>query len=95
MVQTSQSCGNLFIPYIYRTMSKQNIELSKQIHTVYFPIHKEGAKSNMNNYRPISVISIIAKAIEKHVQSQFYSYLQQSDILTNSQHPYIQLSPLS
>ena len=50
------------------------------------PIYKEGVKSNMNNYRPISVISIIAKAMEKLVHSQFYSYLQQSDILTNSQH---------
>ena len=40
----------------------------------------------MNNYRPISVNSIIAKAMEKLVHSQFYSYLQQSDILTNSQH---------
>ena len=50
------------------------------------PIYKEGVKSNMNNYRPISVIPIIAKAMEKLVHSQFYSYLQQSDILTNSQH---------
>ena len=50
------------------------------------PIYKEGVKSNMNNYRPISVISIIAKAMEKLVHSQFYSYLQQSDILTNFQH---------
>ena len=29
------------------------------------PIHKDGDKSDMNNYRPISVISIIAKIMEK------------------------------
>ena len=49
-------------------MSKQNTELSKQIYAVYFfyfPSHKEGAKSNMNNYGPISVILIIAKAMEE------------------------------
>ena len=65
------------------------INAPEQIYAVYFfcfPIHREGAKSNMNNYRPISVISIIAKAMEDHAQSQFYSYLQLSDILTNSQH---------
>ena len=50
------------------------------------PIHKDGDKSDMDNYRPISVISIIAKIMEKLVHSQLYSYLERFDILTSSQH---------
>ena len=51
------------------------------------PIHKDGDKSDIDNYRPISVISIIAKIMEKLVHiSQLYSYLERFDILTSSQH---------
>ena len=41
----------------------------------------------MDNSRPTSVISIIAKIMEKLVHSQLYSYLEQFDtcILTSSQ----------
>ena len=40
----------------------------------------------MDNYRPISVTSIIAKIMEKLVHSQFYFYLERFDILASSQH---------
>ena len=45
------------------------------------PVYKSGTKSNMNNYRPISIISIIAKTMEKLVHEQIYSYLEQNNIL--------------
>ena len=40
----------------------------------------------MNNYRPISVISIVAKAMEKLVYNQLYEYFIINDMLTTSQH---------
>jgi retron-type reverse transcriptase len=40
----------------------------------------------MNNYRPISVISIIEKTMEKLVYNQLYEYVIKNDMLTNSQH---------
>jgi hypothetical protein len=40
----------------------------------------------MDNYRPISSISVIAKTMEKLVHNQVYSYLQRANILTNAQH---------
>jgi hypothetical protein len=39
------------------------------------PIHKTGAEHDMENYRPISVISIIAKIMEKLIHNQLYDYL--------------------
>ena len=50
------------------------------------PIYKSGPKFNMDNYRPISIISVIAKTMEKLAHNQIYSYLQSANILTNSQH---------
>ncbi len=50
------------------------------------PIYKEDTKSNPNNYRPISILPIVSKIIEKIVFSQFYGYLNGNSLLANSQH---------
>ena len=38
------------------------------------PIYKTGEKTCMSNYRPISVISIVAKIMEKLIHNQIYEY---------------------
>ena len=50
------------------------------------PIFKTGAKHDMENYRPISVISIVSKIMEKLIYNQLYDYLINSNLLSNSQH---------
>ena len=54
------------------------------------PIYKKGPKHDMNNYRPISVISTIAKVMEKIAHNQLYLYLQNENILSPSQHGFRQ-----
>ena len=39
------------------------------------PIHKAGNKSDRNNFRPITVLCILSKILEKHVHSTFYEFL--------------------
>ena len=41
------------------------------------PIFKQGDRSDMNNYRPISVISGIAKVFERIIYNQPSSYLSE------------------
>ena len=40
----------------------------------------------MNNYRPISVISIVTKTMEKLVYNQLYEYFTENDMPKTSQH---------
>ena len=40
------------------------------------PLFKEGEQSDLNNYRPISVISVIAKVFERIVYVQLYNFLE-------------------
>ena len=40
------------------------------------PIHKSGDKANVDNYRPISVLSIVSKIMERAVHNQLYEYLR-------------------
>ena len=39
----------------------------------------------MNNYRPISIIPIIAKLFEKIIYDQYYKYLSDNNLLSNCQ----------
>ena len=49
------------------------------------PIYENGDKSDCSNYRPISVLSNVAKILEKIVYNQLISYINENNILTNSQ----------
>ena len=40
------------------------------------PIFKSGAKNDANNYRPISVISIFSRMLERLVHDQLYDFLK-------------------
>lgn len=46
------------------------------------PIHKGGDPQDPNNYRPISIISSVAKVFEKLVFKQLFKYINDSSILS-------------
>ena len=49
------------------------------------PLFKEGEPSDLNNYQPISVISVIAKVFKRTVYDQLYNFLTDEDIISNHQ----------
>ena len=49
------------------------------------PSFKSGERSDVNNYRPISVLSVIAKVFENIVFRQFYEYLSDNSLLSQNQ----------
>ena len=49
------------------------------------PIHKGGAKCDPANYRPISILPVISKIIEKHVTKHLFGYLNKYQLLHKSQ----------
>ena len=57
-----------------------SLKLSKVI-----PIHKEGATDDLNNYRPISLLSIFDKIIEKLMHYRLYNFLQTHNVLFKNQ----------
>ena len=46
------------------------------------PIHKGNSKTELNNYRPISILPIPSKILERAVYNKFYNYLDEHFILT-------------
>ena len=49
------------------------------------PIHKGGPKDDPSNFRPISILSVISKLLEKHITKHLFAYLNKYDILHKSQ----------
>ena len=49
------------------------------------PLFKKGLKSDPNNYRPISVIPVVSKVLEKIVYNQLYHYLDDDKLLLGCQ----------
>jgi len=58
----------------------QGLKLSKTI-----PVYKKGDKSCISNYRPISVVPAFSKIIEVCAKFQLSEYLENNNILSNSQ----------
>jgi len=52
------------------------------------PVHKSGDRSDLNNFRPISILSVLSKITEKVVSIQLVSYLIQHNVLSPHQYAY-------
>ena len=49
------------------------------------PIHKQGKRNCVDNYRPISIIPVVAKVFERIIYDQLHLYLSENKLLTNCQ----------
>lgn len=50
------------------------------------PIHKGGDKEDENNYRPISILPILAKSIEYFVNEQLREHMESNNLFTEQQY---------
>ena len=53
------------------------------------PLFKKGDESLIENYRPISLLSSISKVFERIVFNQLYKYLDDNNLLFDSQYGFI------
>ena len=50
------------------------------------PIFKKGNRSSPNNYRPVSLTSILCKVMETLVKKKILEHLQENDLICKEQH---------
>ena len=49
------------------------------------PVHKSGPASDPNNFRPISVLPIISKLLERHICTHLMLYLRSFNLIVSTQ----------
>ena len=50
------------------------------------PNYKAETRTERNNYRPISILPILSKLLERHVANSYVKFLTENDILSSCQH---------
>ena len=74
----------LFLKYLTCLSNKGNLSNVSKIAKV-ISIHKSGFKNDINNYRPISLLSALSKVLEKLVYNRLYVFLSKHSILFEAQ----------
>ena len=49
------------------------------------PVFKKGSRLDCGNYRPVSILNVLSKVLERAVHAQFVSYLSKRGVLTEFQ----------
>jgi exonuclease III len=66
--------------YVINLCLEQGVFPSKLKATVVKPIHKKGNKTDIQNYRPVALIPIFAKIIEKIIHKRIYNFFESKDL---------------
>ena len=53
--------------------------------TKVIPLFKQGERLDLNNYRPISIIPVVAKVFERIIYDQLYGYLTETNLISGHQ----------
>ena len=72
--------GNLLNRSIVSSVSPTEWKSTKVI-----PLFKKGERSDLNNYRPISIIPVVAEVFQRIVYNQFYEYSTENNLISCDQ----------
>ena len=53
------------------------------------PVYKNGCRESAENYRPISLTSVVCRLLERIIKDSFVNCLQECNIINNSQHGFM------
>ena len=73
------------VAHIINTSIRNSVFPSSWKIAKVIPIFKSGSSLDVSNYRPISILSVLSKILEKHVHAALYKFLNKYNLLRNAQ----------
>jgi hypothetical protein len=97
--KNSTGKDGIFMKHIVESVQNSSIAISKLINSIISteiwpedlktqvlrPIYKKGSKKNLDNYRPIALLSNVNKIVEKFFAKQILNFLNKYNVITNKQ----------
>ena len=71
---------------VFRACLMENIWPSVWKEARVVPIHKKSSRNDPRNYRPISLLSVVGKVLERIVAEAITQHLDTNDLLSHQQH---------
>ena len=78
-----------FLCKFYTLSLKSGIVPTKWKMAIITPIYKKGAKSNPQNYRPISLTSVVCRLLELYISTALRDHLLSTNLLSQNQHGFL------
>ena len=88
MIKHSVSFLLVPLTHIFNLSLKTGIFPEEMKKAKVIPFHKSGDRTNINNYRPISILLSFSKILEKIIARRLVNYLEKYNFLSSSQHGY-------
>ena len=71
--------------HVFKVSTKQGILRNSLKISKVTPIFKSGAEDNVSNYRPISILYVVSKVLERIMYNRVYNYLDSKGLLYEKQ----------
>lgn len=84
-IKESVNNSSVFISTLINKIVESEVWPEKLKIQVIRPIFKKGVKTDLDNYRPISLLSVIDKVIEKYFNNKIRNFLEKHNVITKKQ----------
>jgi hypothetical protein len=71
---------------IYNASLESGIFPDQQKVAKVIPVYKKGEKKDIQNYRPIALLSVFSKLLEKLVHNRLMAFIEGNGVITEAQH---------
>ena len=79
------------VPILFQKSLCECIVSSQWLEACVTAIHKKGKKNIFENYRPISITSIICKLMESIIRDKIVTHIHRNNLLSQHQHGFVPL----
>ena len=76
---------------LFQKSFKEGVVPSQWLKACITAIHKKGAKNLFENYRPVSITSIICKLMESIVRDKIVTHMERNNLFSKKQHGFVPL----